>query len=75
MQHAMSPSPAGRSRWTTRLLGEAVALASNYVSKLLRKHGFTPHLVGTYKVSRDPAFAQEVEDVVGLSARSRISAG
>lgn len=66
VQLAMSPPPAGRSRWTTRLLAKAVGLTSSSVSKLLRKNGLKPHLVRTYKVSRDPAFVEKVEDVVGL---------
>lgn len=63
---AMSPPPAGRSRWTTRLLAKEVDLTSGCVSDLLRRHGLKPHLVRTYKVSRDPAFAAKVRDVVGL---------
>jgi len=63
---AMSPPPAGRSRWTTRLLGREVGLTSGCVSDLLRRHGLKPHHVRTYKVSRDPAFAAKVRDVVGL---------
>jgi transposase len=66
VQLAMSPPPAGRSRWTTRLLAKAVGLTSSCISKLLRTNGLKPHLVRTYKVSRDPAFAEKVEDVVGL---------
>ena len=66
VQLAMSPPPAGRSRWTTRLLGKAVKLTSGCVSDLLRKNQLKPHLVRTYKVSRDPAFAEKVNDVVGL---------
>jgi transposase len=62
----MSPPPAGRSRWTTRLLGREVKLTSGAVSDVLRKHGLKPHLVRTYKVSRDPEFAAKVRDVVGL---------
>jgi transposase len=63
---ALSPPPAGRSRWTTRLLGKAVGLTSGCVSDVLRAHGLKPHRVRTYKVSRDPAFAAKVQDVVGL---------
>ena len=66
VQLAMSPPPPGRTRWTTRLLGKAVGLSSKCISKLLRKNGLKPHLVRTYKVSRDPEFAAKVEDVVGL---------
>lgn len=66
VQMAMSPPPPGRSRWTTRLLAREVGLTSNCVSRLLRKAGLKPHYARTYKVSRDPAFAEKVEDVVGL---------
>ncbi len=63
---AMSPPPAGRSRWTTRLLAKQVGLTSGCVSDLLRRNGLKPHLVRTYKVSRDPEFVAKVHDVVGL---------
>ena len=62
----MSPPPAGRSRWTTQLLGKAVGHTSSCISKVLRKNGLKPHLTRTYKVSRDPAFAEKVKDAVGL---------
>lgn len=63
---AMSPPPAGRSRWTTRLIGGEMGLTSGCISDVLRRNGMKPHLVRTYKVSRDPQFAAKVEDVVGL---------
>ena len=66
VQLAMSPPPAGRSRWTTRLLAKQVGLTSGCVSDVLRKHELKPHLVRTYKVSRDPQFVAKVKDVVGL---------
>jgi transposase len=63
---AMSPPPAGRSRWTTRLLAKEVRLSAGCVSDVLRRNGLKPHLSRTYKVSRDPAFTAKVKDVVGL---------
>lgn len=63
---ALSPPPPGRSRWTARLLGKALSLPHSVVARLLRANGLKPHLVRTYKVSRDPEFAAKVEDVVGL---------
>jgi transposase len=63
---AMSPPPAGRSRWTTRLLAKEVGLTSGCVSDVLRRNELKPHLVRTYKVSRDPEFVAKVKDVVGL---------
>ena len=66
VQLALSPPPPGRSRWTTRLLASRFGITSGAVSDVLRKHGLKPHLVRTYKVSRDPQFAAKVKDVVGL---------
>lgn len=66
VQRALSPPPAGRSRWTTRLLAKEFGLTSGCVSDLLRRNELKPHLSRTYKVSRDPQFAEKVEDVVGL---------
>lgn len=66
VQLAMSPPPAGRNRWTTRLLAREVGHTSGTVSKILKANGLKPHLSRTYKVSRDPEFARKVRDVVGL---------
>jgi len=66
VQLAMSPPPAGRSRWTTRLLAKQVGLTSGCVSDVLRRCELKPHLSRTYKVSRDPDFVAKVKDVVGL---------
>jgi transposase len=66
VQTALAPPPAGRSRWTTRLLAKEVGLTSGCISDILRRSGLKPHLVRTYKVSRDPEFVAKVKDVVGL---------
>src|SRR5213080_1021838 len=36
------------------------------VQRIWRAHGLKPHLIETFKVSRDKNFAAKVEDVVGL---------
>lgn len=66
IQTTLSPPPAGRTRWTTRLLANKFKVTSATVSKILRANGLKPHLVRTYKVSRDPSFAAKVKDIVGL---------
>jgi transposase len=63
---AMSPPPPGRSRWTTRLLAKEVGFTPGCISDVLRRNELKPHLVRTYKVSRDPNFVAKVKDVVGL---------
>jgi transposase len=66
VQTTLSPPPAGRIRWTTRLLANEFELSSPTISKILRDHRLRPHAVRTYKASRDPAFVEGVTDVVGL---------
>src|SRR6266404_4516647 len=61
---AMSPPPAGRARWTTRLLARQFGISSGAVSDALRRNNVKPHLVRTYKVSRDPEFASKVNAIV-----------
>jgi transposase len=68
VQLAPSPPPAGRTRWTTRLLGREVGVPSGTISKVLRSREIKPHRARTYKVSRDPAFTSKVKDIVGLTA-------
>jgi transposase len=38
----------------------------NYVARVWRAEGLAPHRTGTFKLSRDPLFADKVADVVGL---------
>jgi transposase len=53
---AMSPPPAGRSRWTTRLLAKEVGLSSGCVSDLLRRNDLKPHRVRMYTSVRVRTF-------------------
>jgi len=41
-------------------------VSHNYIATLWREHGLKPWRVGTFKLSRDPAFAEKVADIVGL---------
>jgi DDE superfamily endonuclease len=66
------PSETGLSHWSSRemsdyvLRTEGTYVSHHYVAKLWRESGLKPHRHGTFKVSRDPAFAEKVADVVGL---------
>jgi hypothetical protein len=43
-----------------------VYVSHHYVATLWRENGLKPHRAGTFKVSKDPAFAEKVTDIVGL---------
>ena len=45
---------------------EGVTVSHHYVATLWRETGLKPHRQGTFKLSRDPRFAEKVADIVGL---------
>ena len=58
--------PEAATHWSTRTLAAELGVSAASVSRHWRKNGLKPHLVRGFKVSRDPQFAQKLEDIVGL---------
>ena len=58
--------PATATDWSTRTMAEAAGLSEKSVRRIWHKHGLKPHLARTFKVSRDPEFAEKLEAIVGL---------
>ena len=62
----LEPPPHEATHWTGRAMAEAVGLAVSTVQKIWAAHGLVPHRFRQFKLSRDPAFAEKVRDVIGL---------
>jgi transposase len=66
------PAGSGLSHWSSRSLAahlkrsEDITVSWHYIARVWREENLKPHRSGTFKISRDPAFAQKVADVVGL---------
>jgi transposase len=58
--------PEGATHWSTRKLATHLGISDTTVLKVWRANGLKPHLVETFKVSRDPKFVEKLEDIVGL---------
>ena len=58
--------PAHATHWTTRTLARTLGISEATVRRVWHAHGLKPHLVDTFKVSRDPHFVEKLEDIVGL---------
>jgi len=58
--------PPNETHWSVRSLAKAIGVSYSSVQRIWHAHGLKPHLVNTFKVSRDKNFAAKVEDVVGL---------
>jgi transposase len=66
------PQELGISHWSSREMAAAlkaahgIEVSHNFISELWREHDLKPHIQGTFKLSKDPAFAEKVADIVGL---------
>ncbi len=59
-------TPAGATHWSTRTMAREVGISEASVRRIWHAHGLKPHLIETFKVSRDPEFAGKLEAIVGL---------
>ena len=61
-----APPPHEATHWTARAMAKAAGLAVSTVQKIWKAHGLAPHRWRTFKLSKDPAFAEKLVDIVGL---------
>jgi transposase len=58
--------PPNATHWSGRSMAAAAGTSLSSVQRIWAAHGLKPHLIKTFKVSRDKNFSAKVEDVVGL---------
>jgi transposase len=58
--------PANATHWSTRSMAEAQGLSEATIRRIWKQHNLKPHLVKTFKLSRDQHFLEKLTDVVGL---------
>jgi transposase len=58
--------PPNATHWSVRSMAAAAGISHTSVQRIWRAHGLKPHLIKTFKISRDKNFAAKVADVVGL---------
>jgi len=61
-----SEPPGSATHWTGRAVAKATGISLRAVQRIWEAHRLQPHRLRTFKKSNDPAFAEKVEDVVGL---------
>jgi len=62
----LEPPPHEATHWTGEAMARASGLSISSVQRIWRRHGLCPHRWRQFKLSRDPAFAEKLRDVVGL---------
>src|SRR4051794_8376803 len=60
------PPPGEATHWTVRAMAATSGISPAKVHEIWQEAGLAPHRVRRFKLSTDPAFAEKLEDVVGL---------
>jgi transposase len=58
--------PQNATHWSTRTMAKAQGLSEASIRRIWHQHNLKPHLVETFKLSRDKHFIEKLQDVVGL---------
>jgi transposase len=58
--------PLNATHWSTRTMAKAQGVSEATVRRIWQQHNLKPHMVGTFKLSRDPQFVHKLVDIVGL---------
>lgn len=58
--------PGEVTHWTAGAMAKDVGISISSVQRIWRAHGLKPHQVRLFKLSKDPAFAAKLRDIVGL---------
>jgi transposase len=66
IQKTTQERPANATHWSTRTLAKEVGTNRSMVQRVWSAAGLKPHRVKSFKLSRDPHFAEKLLDVVGL---------
>ena len=59
-------TPKDATRWSRASMAAESGLSKSTVGRVWKAFGLKPHLVDTFKLSKDPQFIDKVRDVVGL---------
>jgi transposase len=66
VQKTTQEKPVNATHWSTRTMSAAMGISESSVRRIWHAHGLKPHLIETFKISNDPAFAEKLEAIVGL---------
>ena len=66
VEATLHTTPPGATHWSTRSMAQAQGLSEASVRRIWRAHNLKPHLIETFKLSRDKNFVEKLTEVVGL---------
>lgn len=66
VEATLHTTPPQATHWSTRSMAKAYGLSEATIRRIWKQHNLKPHLVKTFKLSRDKHFVEKLTDVVGL---------
>jgi transposase len=66
IEATLHSTPPNATHWSTRSMAKAHGLSQTTIRRIWKYHNLKPHLIETFKLSRDKRFIEKLHDVVGL---------
>lgn len=66
VEATLHTTPKGSTHWSTRTLAKQYGVSKMTVQRIWKKYNLKPHLIKSFKVSKDKNFVEKVIDIVGL---------
>ena len=66
VEATLHTKPSNATHWSVRSMARAQGISRMAVQRIWKQHNLKPHLVKTFKLSRDQHFLEKLRDVVGL---------
>lgn len=70
IQATLHTTPAHATHWSARTMAATQGLSKDTIHRIWKRHNLKPHLVETFKLSRDQRFVEKLHDIVGLYLNS-----
>jgi transposase len=66
IEATLHTKPVNATHWSTRTMAAAQGISEATVRRIWKQHNLKPHLIKTFKLSRDKQFVEKLYDIVGL---------
>jgi transposase len=66
VEATLQTTPPNATHWSVRSMATAQGVSRMAVQRIWKQHHLKPHLIRTFKISRDKQFMEKLYDVVGL---------
>jgi transposase len=66
VEATLHSTPPNATHWSARSMAKAQGLSRMTVQRIWKQYNLKPHLIETFKLSRDKHFLEKLQDIVGL---------